>query len=320
MTQELLYENYPDICQRLIKHFGCDSEDIIIKRRFGEGKSGDIVLLISVNTSADISCVGDYVLKISATNGTTFSQEIANTHEAIIKTNNNRIIVPELRIFNLNGPGFYLYDVAGNDLIEAENLKQQIPRKKADRLYEISENLLTTWNENITFHASTLRDIIITWIEERRIAQGSRLNQRINRLINDELTPYFCYGDNVLPNPMFFLCNPNGVFTQDKAFIQTALYGQKHGDLNANNILIQPLGPRQGYKYFLIDFEQYQPSAPLLFDNAYLLLSILLDEASMTSLADWYEQANAFFNSFYDGELMTLSCNDLVLYIVHSRC
>lgn len=316
---QALSEVYPEICDKVASHFKCDIKDIVIRKIFGEGKSGDEVLQIVVKSAASFDKIGEYILKISKNSKDDFLKEIENTHRVYNDDQNKFIKIPHLETFSVTEPFFYVYDVAGNDLIEASKLGSLLIRKKADRLYDISYYLLTLWNTNIVSEESTIKNIIMEWLGENRLKEGSRLNNVVAKLIGDELAMCFKYDEKTLPNPIYFLSISGGVLSQNQALLQSTIYGKFHGDMNANNIIVQPLGKKQGFLYYIIDFEQYRDKAPLFFDNAYLLLSILLDEPSITGLAEWNKSVVNFFASLIGESPIDNSNEPFPLYVRKSN-
>lgn len=297
---QLLFNTYPNVCSKISEHFGCSNDDIVVRKEFNEGKSGDVVMQIIIKSGIDLSKNGEYILKISRSSRDDFVNEINNTYNVCIDECRGSIVIPRLEMFNINDPVFYIYDVAGNDLIETSKINQLVPRKKAERLNNILYNLLSVWNMNVIFKSTTVRDLIVECLGEKRLKETSRLNSIVNQLIGDELIMCFKHKNIVLPNPIYFLCNTESVFSKDDAFLQNAIYGKCHGDLNINNIIIQFVGKDKGFLYYLIDFEHYRAEAPLLFDNAYLILSLLLNEPSITGLSDWYDNINIFFSGMFE--------------------
>ncbi|MEU8036895.1 hypothetical protein [Streptosporangium sp. NPDC049078] len=72
-----------------------------------------------------------------------------------------------------------------------------------------------------------------------------------------------------LPNPLAFL---EGHFSGSKRI--PVQRGRAHGDLNVRNILLAPDTPE---RFWLIDFGDYAPDAPLARDPAHLLLSMAVE-------------------------------------------
>lgn len=294
MYEDIL-ERYPEIFQELAVHFGCEKQNILIQKQFGEGKSGDLVFLLSVSRAADPSFIGNYVLKIFS-NEKSSLHEIERTYEAGENTEIKHILIPKLRYSNSDTPAFYLYDVAGDEFMQASNFAQLTPQKRSSRLEELSLYLLTEWNQHFISKQATLCALITDWVGKERL-DGSRLNERVRAFISDELSQTFVFGGQYYPNPIYYLADTDSVLATGEAVLSCALYGQVHGDLNMDNIIVQIIPGTKEHQFYLIDFEQYHCCAPLLFDHAYLLLCSLLDDAVNSTLSEWCENIELFFCS-----------------------
>ncbi len=140
-----------------------------------------------------------------------------------------------------------------------------------------------------------LSGIAEQWLGEKRLAPSSRLAKRLRTYIHDELSKGWRVNDLILPNPYhYFTC----AAPEEDPVLNNAMRGPQHGDFNQNNILIQFHG--KGYFYYLIDFSYYQSQTFLFFDQAYLLLDILLDIDSLL-LADWIKYLQEFFTALSNG-------------------
>lgn len=290
---ERLIKQYSAIFDKLAEHFQCTSQDIVINKQFSEGKSGDVVLLICVQKAAIYSDCGSYVLKIFSSESV--HEEIGHTYMANEHTDGTHILTPTLRLFGMSPP-FYLYDKAGDEFMHATSLSELEPYTTASCLVLLSQNLMSEWNANPQLCQESLYSLIRNWLGEQRLEPFSRLSQRIEAQITDELAVSFRFHKRSYPNPLYYLLGDSSPLAMGKANLQCVLYGQIHGDLNANNIIAQKLPGNTGYQFTLIDFEQYRPQAPLLFDQAYLLLCVLMQDAESSTLIEWSEKIEIFFN------------------------
>lgn len=302
---EEIVEKYPNVFLDIAENFGCKSQDVVILKPFSEGRSGDLVLLICVKQASDVSNCGDYVLKIFSND--VIPAEIAHTFQVDQHTQGDHILIPKLRYFSVN-PSFYLYDVAGDEFLQAIAFSKLESYAITNRLEKLSTYLLSEWNRNYQVQTSTLYTLIRDWVGEARLANGSRLSERIRNQITDELTDSFRFEGDCYPNPLYYLISQDSPLMKDNAKLECAIYGQVHGDLNMNNVIVQMIPGNQGYQFYLIDFEQYRPKAPLLFDHAYLMLCILLEDAKSWTLIEWCEEVNRFFSFLTDQA--TLPCNN----------
>lgn len=290
---EKLMAQHPTISGKIADHFQCASQDIVINKQFSEGKSGDLVLLICVQKAAVSSDCGSYVLKIFSSEG--IPEEVARTHTANEHTGGDRILTPKLRFFSMTPP-FYLYDKVGDEFMQATSLSGLDPYTTAQCLGSLSRDLLSEWNANPQTRQSSLHSLIRNWVGEQRFEPSSRLSQRIGTQITDELAASFRFHGRNYPNPLHYLIGDSSLLSTGIANLQCVLCGQVHGDLNMNNVITQKFPGNMGYQFFLIDFEQYRAQAPLLFDQAYLLLCVLLQGAAGYTLVEWGEEIEDFFN------------------------
>lgn len=299
---EELIAQHSSVFQQIANHFRCTDQDIAINKHFSEGKSGDLVLLICVRKAAASQDCGSYVLKIFSSENC--SQEAAQTHMVHEHTGGPSILTPKLRLFGMSPP-FYLYDKAGDTFMQATSLAELESCAAANCLESLSQKLLSEWNDCLQLRAMSLHGLIQSWLENRRLEPGSRLSQRIEAQIADGLAPAFRFHEAWYPNPLYYMVGDTAPLSQGMADLQCALYGQVHGDLNEHNVIVQRLPGGAGYQFSLIDFEQYRSQAPLLFDQAYLLLCLLLQDAACYTLIEWSKEIEAFFSSLQelsDGE------------------
>lgn len=292
MYEELIAQ-HSSVFQQIANHFRCTDQDIAVNKHFSEGKSGDLVLLICVRKAAASQDCGSYVLKIFSSENC--SQEAARTHMANEHTDGPSILTPKLRLFGTSPP-FYLYDKAGDTFMQATSLAELESYAAANCLESLSQKLLSEWNNHLQLRAMSLHGLIQSWLENRRLEPGSRLSQRIEAQITDGLAPAFRFHEAWYPNPLYYMVGDTAPLSQGMADLQCALYGQVHGDLNEHNVIVQRLPGGAGHQFSLIDFEQYRSQAPLLFDQAYLLLCLLLQDAACYTLIEWSEKIEVFFS------------------------
>ncbi len=291
MYDELI-NHYAPVFQDIADKFGCSYQNILIKNQFGEGRSGDVVLLICVTKALIPSDCGYYVLKIFTGDGT--HEEIAKTYTANRYSEGEHILIPELQCFGLS-PAYYVYDVAGDDFSKASSFSKMDPHTAGQRLEVISTILLSEWNEQYEVRQATLYSLLIEWIESNRLKSSSRLCNRIKNQIADELTNQFKFDGRYYPNPLFYLFSPDSSLNKGKAILDCALYGKVHGDLNMDNVIAIKQPGNTGYQFYLIDFDHYKNRAPLLFDHAYLLLCLLIRDAESSTLSEWCENIHCLF-------------------------
>jgi len=283
----------PEVRIRLAEYFNCPEEALDFDPRFSKGRSGDEVYLLTVSGAANMESNGEYILKIKKkSSAEEFDREVSNTHSAAQKNQSEKIRVPALQIFSQHS-GYYVYDVAGTGAKETSELCSQAPEKKRSRFRDLIDASFFIWNNSVDTGRATASEMVRGWLGEARLAPDARLAGRVRGYIQDELQPAWRMEDTVYPNPYrFFTCAPD-----DEPAFSNVLRGPQHGDMNQSNILIQPCG--QGFIYYLIDFSHYQDQTFLLYDQAYLLLDILLDIDGML-LTDWLDHLKVFFDLVVD--------------------
>lgn len=279
------------ILEEVAAYFNCSADDISEEKQFGEGKSGDLVYLINVSKASKLEEVGEYILKIANGGDTNeFDYEIAHTYDAGQKCKSQKIRIPSLRCFS-SDLGYYVYDVAGEGAKETSMLYVQTEEKKKSRLEDFFAESLVAWQDNYSATDATIQQMVQEWLGEKRLAVDSRLAERIRKLIQDELSAGWSIDGVMFPNPYYFFIGA------DSSTLKNVYRGPQHGDLNQKNLLLQPCG--RGYKYYLIDFSHYQNQSFLFFDQAYLLLDVLLDIDGLL-LTDWMNKLQLFFSALAD--------------------
>lgn len=286
------YQVSTEITRKIAEEFHCTEEKLLIGPQLSGGKSGDQVYLITVSDPPNLEQAGEYILKIQEhSSKDEFDKEINNTHSARNACNTDKIRVPAVRCFSVVS-GYYVYDVAGTGAKETDTLFAQLPEKKLSRFKDFIDTSLFAWSNSFSTTSASLSEIIGCWLEEKRLALGSRLAERLRKYIRDELSEAWRVNNLTLPNPYYyFTCATS---EEKNPILNNVLQGPQHGDLNQNNILIQPLS--KGYLYYLIDFSHYHSQSFLLFDQVYLLLDILLDIDGLL-LTDWISYLQEFFST-----------------------
>ena len=312
---EELHDQYLTVFSKIAEYFGCEPQDIAIRKSFSEGKSGDLVLLIAISRARDVPLCGEYVLKVFLT--TSKLQEIEHTHAANENAVNGRIIIPKLRCFSVD-PAFYLYDMAGDDYMKASAMAKLDTHALRSRLEDLSAQLFQ-WNQNIVTKKTTIYHVIVECLGEGRLSPESRLTERIRTQITDELTDVFRIDSNYYPNPLYYLITDASPLNCEKGELLSAVYGQIHGDLNTNNVIVQAIPGSMGYRFYLVDFEQYRSCAPLFFDHAYLLLCILMENSASVTMTEWRESIELLFENLSKNEPLTEKSEPSYLFMQAQR-
>lgn len=266
-------------------------------------------LTVTVNEPTNLEDVGQYILKIKdKSSHDAFDREISNTSSAKKNCCSSKIKVPALRCFSVSS-GYYVYDVAGVGAKETSTLYAQTPEKKLSRFRDLIDESLFAWNNSNSATSAHLSQMVQSWLGEERLSLTSRLAERIRKYIHDELSEAWIADGLILPNPYYyFTC----VTSEEKnPLLKNVFKGPQHGDLNQTNVLIQPLD--QGYLYYLIDFSHYHNQTFIFFDQAYLLLDVLLDIDGLL-LTDWIDHLQKFFEALASGSKLSKSSDNFFRY------
>jgi hypothetical protein len=149
----------------------------------------------------------------------------------------------------------------------------------------ITDQLLNEWNADAKF---SNEDYTATQFLQNllghRIGPTSRLPSLIEELYG---TSADTEGFEILgaryPNPLSFASSDAGRSNNAKL---NPIFGFLHGDLHGWNVLVSEYPPTPS-EFYIIDFDSFEESKPLLFDNAYLELSYLLKQRENAVLDRW---------------------------------
>jgi hypothetical protein len=164
------------------------------------------------------------------------------------------------------------------------------PDRRILVLQTVTDEVLRNWNAGATFKdmGATASEMLAQWLGHRITVEG-RLPEFINRVIGaSENANSFLIGDKILLNPFGLI--QEGLLSNPKLGL-SPIIGFSHGDLHGGNILIHRENPRN---FYIIDFGFYESTAPLLFDLAYLELSLLIHERRNSSSLRLRDLVSAF--------------------------
>lgn len=268
---EMKERTIDQIIEKCRNYFGTSTNGIEKVKEFGDGKSGNTVLMIEVLDAVENEKNGRYVLKISFEKEAEFMNEIVNTVELGKNQENlNGIHFPKYETAGeVDGALYYIYDVAGSELSDTICLSSETS-SGGSVLEKISTELLINWNKKFDNKKVTLLECIKEMIGTKRLEIDGRVAERVTSFIGDVLSPSFAYEGDILPNPYYFLSNISGPLGRDI----TAVIGKIHGDLNKNNIIVNRNFMDNSYETYLIDYSHYRNNGYLFFDHAYLQLNI----------------------------------------------
>src|ERR1700733_10817243 len=121
--------------------------------------------------------------------------------------------------------------------------------------------------------------------------EGGRIGNHVAEFLGKEFLTQsqFIYRDELLPNPFWFVANPN---PRGPIRIRPLL-GPVHGDAHAQNIFVRAREDATVRDVHLIDMASYKSKALFFFDHAYLELSALLRQMEDIGERRWLNLANA---------------------------
>lgn len=297
------YQIPPEIYREISEHFCCSEEQVLIGPSLSGGRSGDQVYLLTILDPPDLKQAGEYILKIQVhSNQDEFRKEIRNTNSAREKYTSMKVQIPKVQCSSAS-LGYYVYNVAGTGIKNTSTLYSQTQEKKRSRLEEFVD--LSLFACPLKAVSTTPFEIVKCWIAPKCLDGSLRLAENIRKHIHDELTEAWTVNEQILPNPYHYITCTD---PEDKnPTLNNALQGPQHGDLNQTNILIQPQD--SGFLYSLIDFSHYHSNSFIFFDQAYLLLDILLNIDGML-LTDWIDKLKVFFHAIIDSSVQISSSSD----------
>jgi tetratricopeptide (TPR) repeat protein len=247
------------------------------------GKSGASIFLVESNGAHD----GYAILKLS---GSQQSSEIAN-HKAAISTGGDFATrrFPKIAFdYKADTWSATLMAVAGDGLKYVDALTDVAEVERIKALGPIVDGLLSEWNAaaEADREGCSAHDLLHNWLGTK-LEFGGRIEkvcEAITGLPTD--TAGFQIDGHEFPSPLA-ACLDSASPLRDIRL--SPIVGYQHGDFHGRNILVHAPRGESAVDFFIIDFEQYRSSCPILFDLAYLELSQLLAMRQMASQSRWLE-------------------------------
>ncbi|WP_461666718.1 P-loop NTPase [Gordonia sputi] len=244
-------------------------------RSLGGGKSGAQVLLVDARgTQLD----GQYVAKVQRVHS---RGENANTALRALGTYTNEH-TPEIVLEGRDGDwSIEVYDIAGFSMDTTKVLREV--SNQGDRsavLGELCAGLLSAQLNNEarrTVYKITAVQMLELWLGDRFWAQPRYAT--IDEYSSIEVSAQrqvIRLGAEILPNPLPVIQE----IILDDARRCGALAGLNHGDLHSANIITQGTLLRKNLNHWIID-ANWSEQSPLLYDFAYLEISLVLDHLAI---------------------------------------
>jgi len=232
-----------------------------------DGFDGQAILKISIDDLASENRMQTRALELSPAFGTTHFPRA-------------------LRYEKFDGWSALLMTVAGSGLLFT-NVFSSISKSSFRLLaaQNITDQILSKWNIAAKFSNEeyTASSLLKDWLGHR-VGPDSRLPNLIEKLYDASAeSEGFELLGNRYPNPLAFITSDAAGSANARLF---PVCGFSHGDFHGANVLVKEY-PATPSEFYIIDFDAFEESKPLLFDNAYFELSYLLKQRESAVLERW---------------------------------
>jgi hypothetical protein len=149
----------------------------------------------------------------------------------------------------------------------------------------IADKLLREWNRSTTISSSTYTggQLLRLWLGHR-VGANSRLPDLITEIYDQSAeTEGFLLDAKKYPNPFSYIDSDIGNSIVSRL---RPIFGFSHGDLHGGNVLVREHPPTPS-QFYVIDFDSFDESSPLLYDHAYFELSYLLNTRKNATIERW---------------------------------
>ena len=197
--------------------------------------------------------------------------------------------IPEVpfKPIEIDGRILMFYGIAGLSLENFRPLSAYVESSQGqlDHLYgEVFQRLLSEWNLKPVIETTHPQTILEAWLGDCISEEGSAEAFAENTYKIGRDTEAIVIESQVIPNPLVYARRPQKWGETRKLSV---LSGLVHGDLNTGNVLVNLTHDGILKDYFVIDFSHYSSRSFLLFDQAYLEFSYLIEHASALSEQKW---------------------------------
>lgn len=249
------------------------------------GKSGAGVWLVDAQLP-NWSGVG--VLKLEPTDLLIGRAVEAAAHAAAVAFNASfaaKHIAKLVKSVEHKGLSVALFEAAGGGIENCRALRVLPSNLHKAACERIADALLKDWNKSAREDEETRSEshLLQLWL-------GYRLDRALGGRIEDRMATFgiatnataFSYAGITYPNPLYWALGNNLLHNGGLR----PILGFLHNDLHSDNALVlQELGPRSNF--LLIDFALAEGGRPLLYDQAYLEFSSLLQFSQSTDVILW---------------------------------
>ena len=267
---------------------GTDAQVVPLRKL--AGKSGAHVYIADIATANGLS--GVFIVKIESRDANSSPPMSEADAHAVARSADAKFgadRIPEIvRVFKFDTTEVVLFRVAAGGIEYVQPLAMADAESFPALIQSASYELLTSWNRDASAAQGDLwspQKILSRWLGYRtEAAAGGRLPLFAEEHGMSMQTPAITFCGAVLPNPLVWCVSGEDV----SSVSFRPIMGRLHGDLHCNNILSSP-GDKG--RFFVIDFALFQSHAPLLYDQAYLEISALLDLQGSLAPGAWFDLA-----------------------------
>jgi hypothetical protein len=185
----------------------------------------------------------------------------------------------------IDGYHVLLYRQANDSVLNTASLGNLKISEQVQYLKCISFELLQNMNNKSLPDGKVdglFRDLL-----SHRLKDGGPFESKITRIVERSSAAAIAIKESVYPNPLYYVCNQTKWLPKIGAM--SFFKGNVHGDLHLRNLLCSAnLSDTKNLQYSIIDYDSYRSDGYLLFDHAYLELSMYLDSIPDNDLKQWH--------------------------------
>ena len=250
-------------------------QGITDQQKLTDGKSGADVYRIRVNSSRT-RYSGVYIIKLTRTDSfwydTSNNEATANDNLRNNAKNFQNRLVKKISDKVIDKYHVMIFRQANNSVLSTVSLEKLIISDQHNIISNLSYELLSSWNQNCDCQNCSLDSLIVSLLSYRLDENGS-FKKRILGFLEKIDAKSFLIDKVVLPNPFYYIKHVNEWAGKLQGF--SSFWGNVHGDLHRKNVLCNKEHVSDNESdYFIIDYDTYSNNQGLLFDHAYLELSI----------------------------------------------
>ena len=279
-----------EVCEYIKSALHVVSDDNISNIiELGEGHSGASVYRMKIISRRKRDS-GIYVIKLISTSSPWYTTSENEAENSLAIYHNADLFRDRLVDIYADGTvgGYHIliFRQANDSVLNTASLDNLKVSEQVQYINIIAFELLQKMNHGAIISGDA-NDFFQNLLSYRLDEVGS-FEKKIKGLIESTMAPAIAIKKNVYPNPLYYLRNQEEWLPklQSMSFFK----GNVHGDLHRRNVLCSKnLSDISNLQYSVIDYDSYMDNAYLLFDHAYLELSIYLDSIPNNDLNQWYE-------------------------------